>query len=465
MSRSYIFPVKLLLLSFSIISFSFFLIAVPYANAGSGVFGACCGCSPGCDVGTSGMCGKWNVEDCAAKNGIFQGQSQEEDPCTPDPCGAPPPDHLLCYKVKDLAVHPTVQNLGVDLTSTQFGELTCKIVGNYREFCVPVSKRLVDDGAGAPAQPVDGSPLLDRICYEVRGCTGDVPPPTVNVKDQLGQRDITFLSANQKTPPAPYTLCTPAEKCNPNCVENGEGSCDIPDGMDSKAGECEDMCRCVPCEDVGKTDCDGTCVDTDTDNSNCGGCDIQCQQDEHCENGACMCGEDSCMSGESCCGGTCINTENDHYNCGGCGNACPSGKICENSTCICGPGLTDCDGTCVDTDTDSSNCGGCGTQCGDGQVCDYGNCTCENPVEMICGDACVDLQNDNNHCGNCETICPGGDGPSCMDGSCQCGPGLNLCSDGICYNTESDSTHCGPDCNDCQGSDCIGGNCQPMMEE
>jgi hypothetical protein len=293
MSRSYIFPVKLLLLSFSIISFSYFLIAVPYANAGSGVFGACCGCSPGCDVGTSGMCGKWNVEDCAAKNGIFQGQSQEEDPCTPDPCGAPPPDHLLCYKVKDLAVHPTVQNLGVDLTSTQFGELTCKIVGNYREFCVPVSKRLVDDGAGAPAQPVDGSPLVDRICYEVRGCTGDVPPPTVNVKDQLGQRDITFLSANQKTPPAPYTLCTPAEKCNSDCAKYGEdASCTIPDEYDG-SHVCIDSCTCVPCGASGQICCsDDTCNNSDLacDEGSCKPCGDEgqpCCSSNTCNNGDC----------------------------------------------------------------------------------------------------------------------------------------------------------------------------------
>jgi hypothetical protein len=170
-----------------------------------------------------------------------------------------PPDHLLCYKVKDLAVHPTVQNLGVDLTSTQFGNLTCRIVGNYREFCVPVIKELVDGGDAAPAQPSDGSPFVDRICYEVRGCTGDVPPPTVNVRDQLGQRDITFLSANQKTPPAPYTLCTPAEKCNSDCAMKGEDasgqSCTIPYVKGYHV--CIDSCTCVPCGAEDEICCSG----------------------------------------------------------------------------------------------------------------------------------------------------------------------------------------------------------------
>jgi hypothetical protein len=59
---------------------------VPYANAGSGIMGACCGCSSGpCTGGTSGICGS-SVSDneCVAYGGIFQGQYTL---CDPDPCG------------------------------------------------------------------------------------------------------------------------------------------------------------------------------------------------------------------------------------------------------------------------------------------------------------------------------------------------------------------------------------------
>ena len=74
----------LLLFSFSIISF--FVIAVPYANAGPPPpsYGACCGCSD-CDGGTSGMCDSpKSLGECEIRNGIYQGDGTT---CDPDPCG------------------------------------------------------------------------------------------------------------------------------------------------------------------------------------------------------------------------------------------------------------------------------------------------------------------------------------------------------------------------------------------
>ena len=156
----------------------------------------------------------------------------------PLPPGPGPQDHLKCYKVKDNSkdVHQNIQNKVVELDSRQFGIERCKIVGNYREFCVPVSKKVVNgnhnDEPGHNGHPF--IPATDRICYEIRNCTGEVPPDT-NVKDQFGQRDIEFQNA--------FTLCTPAEKCNPDCAA-GEMECRS-SAFDGP-GECLDTCTCVP---------------------------------------------------------------------------------------------------------------------------------------------------------------------------------------------------------------------------
>ena len=74
------------------------------------------------------------------------------------------------------------------------------------------------------------------------------------------------------------------------------------------------------------------------------------------------------------CGADCIDTTSDDLNCGSCGNACPSGASCTASSCVCGSG-TLCSGSCVDTSSDNSNCGKCGTTCTSSQTCTSGKCT------------------------------------------------------------------------------------------
>jgi hypothetical protein len=425
---------------------------------------------------------------------------------TPSPSPSPSPeaqaDHLLCYKVKDLAVHPTVQNLGVDLTTIQFGELTCKIVGNYREFCVPTNKEIVGDQDAEPAQASDGTPLEDRICYEVRGCTGAVPPAIVNVLDQLGQRDITFLSGSgrQKTPPAPYTLCTPAEKCNSACIEYGEGSaCDLGDDMDSEEGVCEDLCRCVRCGDDeerccsgdecnGGLTCDeGTCRDCGDLGEDCCS-DNKCNSDESiCLGNTCEhCGdfEEQCCSGDTCNSSSLTCLGNTCEPCGDYGDPCCSGDMCNSDNLICQGGNCDLcgesDQRCCSGDTCNSDnliCqGGTCTECGDENkpccvgdgpecnsnelICDAGQCvSCGHMGDVSCcaGDTCVSPSAVciNDKCEHC-----GGDGDPCCEN--------DMCSESdLVCNSINECEQCGgmdqPCClgNNCQGTfECISGTCQ-----
>ncbi len=94
---------------------------------------------------------------------------------------------------------------------------------------------------------------------------------------------------------------------------------------------------------------------------------------------------DACLlSGLTGCFGTCIDTETDVNNCGGCGVVCGAGGGCFGGTCVapppsspCGPGLTTCGGECVSIARHAAHCGGCFNSCPLGGTCRRGVC-CAN---------------------------------------------------------------------------------------
>ena len=87
----------------------------------------------------------------------------------------------------------------------------------------------------------------------------------------------------------------------------------------------------------------------------------------------------TCQAGQTYCGTGCINTQTDNANCGACGVACGPGQACSQGMCAatCGRGMSNCAGVCMNTQTDNANCGACGMACGPGQRCSQGQCgTC-----------------------------------------------------------------------------------------
>jgi len=91
------------------------------------------------------------------------------------------------------------------------------------------------------------------------------------------------------------------------------------------------------------------------------------------------------------CAGVCMDTTSDDANCGACGNACIGGATCSGTTCACTGGQTLCGGVCRDAAyfETTANCGTCGTTCTNGGSCTGGACicatgytgsTCETPV-------------------------------------------------------------------------------------
>ncbi len=214
---------------------------------------------------------------------------------------------------------------------------------------------------------------------------------------------------------------------------------------------------------TGQTLCAGACVDTATDNGNCGACGTTCPATQTCMAGACA---PMCAAGRTRCGSACVDTSSDNGNCGACGMACAAGQSCDAGACVtpCAPDQTRCDGRCVNALSDGMNCGACGRACAAGQMCAAGACvtTCM-PGQALCGagmgrpGSCATLTSDSSNCGSCGNVCPAGQ--SCVTGACACPAGQSLCG-AACVDTTSDNAHCGACGRACPSSQsCSAGAC------
>ena len=138
--------------------------------------------------------------------------------------------------------------------------------------------------------------------------------------------------------------------------------------FDSSPYALSSVCPDPTCSDLSLISCTSGCSDLDTDNANCGACDVPCPSGNRCIGGSCWL---SCQAGLSNCGGVCVNRTNDNANCGSCGGSCATGEKCSGSSCSlsCQVGLTVCSGVCVNLATDNAHCGTCTTVCAAGFKC------------------------------------------------------------------------------------------------
>ncbi len=164
------------------------------------------------------------------------------------------------------------------------------------------------------------------------------------------------------------------------------------------------QCRC---KTVGQELCGDECVDVKTDPDNCGFCGNHCLLGGSCADGQCqddICGpceervNGQCVpkAGETECNGACVNTDSDPNNCGGCGNVCPHSGSCQDGQCnLCPNSIPyhfcpadlggDTVGVCCHPDAPQccftehgGSCCGADTVCCDGYCCGAGTQCCPN---------------------------------------------------------------------------------------
>jgi hypothetical protein len=165
--------------------------------------------------------------------------------------------------------------------------------------------------------------------------------------------------------------CADLKTDNANC---GKCGTQCPMGASCVQGSCQCM--------SGTTRCGNACVDVKVDNMNCGKCGQTCGGPDagaimgggswQCTNGSCAI---VCPQPKIECSGACVDTKSDNDNCGMCGNACASmTEQCVQGLC-CKVGESVCNGACVNLQTDPMNCGMCGKQCsGNTPGCSMGMC-------------------------------------------------------------------------------------------
>ncbi|MDX2018786.1 MAG: hypothetical protein SF187_00990 [Deltaproteobacteria bacterium] len=98
----------------------------------------------------------------------------------------------------------------------------------------------------------------------------------------------------------------------------------LPMSMPDAVADTSDAC------DGGPVGADGGCIDTQTDNKNCGVVGVACTETQVCSAGRCV---PICTEGAALCDVTCVDLQNDAQNCGRCGNACGANEECAAGTC------------------------------------------------------------------------------------------------------------------------------------
>ncbi len=161
-------------------------------------------------------------------------------------------------------------------------------------------------------------------------------------------------------------------------------------------------------------ECNDICVHPGTDESNCGGCGLICDDGERCVGGVCVL---NCQAHLTPCGTMCVDTQTDEENCGGCGDQyqCDSGEMCVGAVCTSLPACNSCCPSNIECDS-------CCPDCPDGYI--------------VCDNECIDPSTNQEHCGATE---------GCVDGdSCEL-----ECFGGQCVSCYSVGTPCFNNPNDC----------------
>ncbi len=288
-----------------------------------------------------------------------------------------------------------------------------------------------------------------------------------------------------------------------NCDGNAGNGCEVSLGTAQNCGSCGDACSgATPICDAARrmctsgcsapaVRCGASCVDTTSDQNNCGACAAACVSRANsvtsCVASACRY---TCNAGFADCNANaadgCETSLNSVANCGRCGGACSlahATPACVAGSCTiggCDSGWGNCDGNaangCETPLTTTTNCGGCGVACTRANanatcaggscaigscVAGFGNCDGSDP------NGCEVRLNTNGNCGACGAACaPANATGSCASGSCQvvsCSAGWGDC-DGNGANGCETSLTSNPNCGGCGIAcalpmRCIAGGC------
>ncbi len=338
------------------------------------------------------------------------------------------------------------------------GEGTC---GEDGQCLVPTKRILGDEcaadeecGSGACVAATDGATRCcesecDDICSacSVDGWCDAVPDDD----ERCSEVSCPESSLCERFPPtliegrcAALGRCFDrATYCEPEYEDQG-AECGLGLACDGD-GSCVSVCR------ASETWC-GSCIDTQSSNLHCGGCNQPCEPGEVCSSGSC---EVDCAAGQLACGDACINPQTNNKHCGASGDCsgdevgvpCTSPASCIDGTCqlVCGGGQINCNNSCINPNSDEGFCGASGncvapnngTPCDSGYSCEAGVCRQQCPPGQVsCDGRCLDPSSDEANCGATLHCQNRGDdcteSEQCISGTCRLPNGSNCVSNSDC---------------------------------
>jgi hypothetical protein len=300
------------------------------------------------------------------------------------------------------------------MDGSQFDDLTRFMAERPSRRKVLAAMAAAISGSLASVGTALGAPRCKRIAQACQTTADCCPGPTANGNvycKQVSKKSKVCAGCPSETPTACNGGCINTNNDNLNCGACGtvchggttcvNGSCQCPAGKHLCAdNSCQECCALEHCVDllgqgVGAICCDGTCLATRFDETNCGACGNACSADQLCLDGNCTCTEEGKHVGpDGQC--TCVGTS-----CAG-NFPCCDGWYCDDSTSIC----TECrpagaaapipgsskgccsdaafDGICVNQCASGNDC-----QADTGQVCDEGICICPTGTQISAGGLCV----------------------------------------------------------------------------
>ncbi len=184
----------------------------------------------------------------------------------------------------------------------------------------------------------------------------------------------TSAGPNQGLCTAPASQCVGRQSNESFCTGQTKYTCG-PDLLAVTSKACPYLCT--------GSDCVGVCAPNSTGclSNQTATCDStgQWQPVSTCVHG-CALGACCGATTPDVCGTSCVDLQTNNSNCGTCGHACTSGNTCQAGVCACPTGQTDC-GTCVNLQTSKANCNACGTACPGTQTCSGGVCGTYNLID------------------------------------------------------------------------------------
>jgi hypothetical protein len=142
-------------------------------------------------------------------------------------------------------------------------------------------------------------------------------------------------------PPACQTATCTSGTCTYQNASDGSG-CEFGTCCGGACTTCPSGGQCTGTSCVcpsGQQTCGGACTNVTTDEANCGRCGNQCADGSICA--VCRGDCDGKAVAKCCpstrrtnCSGVCVNTKTDEANCGGCGKRCRSNQVCRQGDCV-----------------------------------------------------------------------------------------------------------------------------------